>query len=263
MIRMARRDGRLICSGDFVADLPHDDVGWGKVSRAARGAGLAAPVVDDATGDCLFLPSDSPDESRRKWKINADTQWRILHHAHAALVRLGEVLEGSEPQRLPDPCEEEPVEVEVDVEPTVELGPAPPPCGPTLVDADADFDLMPDLDAPAPDREPPVRPAPAAAARPVTIRQGPPPVRPAPVTAAPSPAATSARVDEREFAIAVLAAQARDRGEWFRVGVCARVLDGPDALAALSQVPARTREKVAALSDAQARALCDQWLVFP
>lgn len=100
MIRMSRRDGRLRCTGALVADLPNDDAGWGQVSRAARAAGLAIPIVEPETDDYLFLPARSEAEAALAWKGCTDTQWAALRRAHAALVRLGELVI-EEPALLP------------------------------------------------------------------------------------------------------------------------------------------------------------------
>lgn len=115
---------------------------------------------------------------------------------------------------------------------------------------------------------PPVVPAPRRA-----LPTQPPPAPPAATpssaaavvaSSAPSPEPQpQPEIGPDEFPIAALAAQARKRGEKYRLAVCVLALDGRDALVELMrelELPAKTRGQLHALTQEEAHHLAMKWV---
>lgn len=229
MIVMVRDGDHLRCTGLLEAVLPNTPEGWGQLSRAARAAHLMPPEVDKATQQFRFLPARRPQDADRAWEVNVSTQRaqvadaeRRLVVARNGLVRLGEFVEGVAPStKSPIAAPSTP--------PTPSSSPAPP-----------EAVAAPVAPAPPPD------PKPAAPATPPTKE---PRLRVDIVT------------DAQAIAISAVMAAAREAApvEWFKLGVCALVLEGREAALAIEGMPAKAVTRLRSMSDKQAREQALKW----
>lgn len=106
---------------------------------------------------------------------------------------------------------------------------------------------------PAPKRAPPTTPPPT----PVPSSAETEPMPPATPTG-PEPKLKH-ELGPEQFAISLVATEARERGEWFKLAVATRVLEGTKGLDALQLSPA-TRSRAANLTDEEALKLARKWV---